>query len=129
MRFRLWFRRWWDVPVCAAVFAAAFAAQVVNVRAETCRASYYGSESGHWTANGERFKPDGLSIALRRRPGRGASVAFYRVRYGSRVVVARHNDVGPAAWTRRCADVSRGVARALGFERAGVATVTITRLR
>lgn len=113
----------------AAIGAAILLASITSLRAETCRASFYGAESGRVTANGERFKPNGLSIALRLRPGRGASIALYRVRYGSKVVVARHNDVGPAAWTRRCADVSRGVARALGFERAGVATVTITRIK
>lgn len=113
----------------AAIVCGLLLAGITGCRAETCVASFYGSESGHWTANGEHFNPNGLSIALRRRPGRGSNVALYRVRYGSKVVVARHNDVGPAAWTRRCADVSRGVARALGFERAGVATVTITRIK
>ena len=92
-------------------------------RGETCRASWYGAESGRTTANGERFRPDGFSIALRSRP-RGE---LYRVTYHGRSVIVRHNDFGPAPWTGRCADLSRGAARALGFEGAGTALVTIER--
>ncbi len=91
--------------------------------AERCRASWYGFESGTRTANGERFRPNALSIALPFRP-RGE---HYRVTYHGRSVIVRHNDFGPAKWTHRCADLSRGAARALGFERAGTAIVEIER--
>ncbi|QXX74212.1 Endolytic peptidoglycan transglycosylase RlpA [Methylovirgula sp. HY1] len=90
-----------------------------------CRASWYGLESGHRTANGERFRPNGLSIALPFTP----HGERYRVCLRGRCVVVRHNDLGPARWTRRCADLSRGGARALGFERAGTALVEIERIR
>jgi rare lipoprotein A len=97
---------------------------ITHARAETCRASYYGHESGKRTANGERFNPDGLSIALRSRP-RGER---YRVTYRGRSVVVRHNDFGPAIRSR-CADLSLGAARALGLVRPGTGLITIERMK
>ena len=93
--------------------------------AERCRASWYGRESGSRTATGERFDPDGLSIALPFRPRNER----YRVCYRGRCIIVRHNDLGPARWTHRCADLSRGAARVLGFDRAGTAIVEIERAR
>lgn len=74
--------------------------------AERCRASWYGLESGTRTANGES----------------------YRVCLRGRCIVTRHNDRGPGHRTHRCADLSRGAARALGFERAGTALVEISKM-
>jgi rare lipoprotein A len=42
---------------------------------------------------------------------------------GGRSVVVTVNDRGPARSTGRSLDVSRAVARALGFERAGTASL------
>lgn len=96
-------------------------ATVVAHAGETCRASYYGPESGNRTANGERFNPDGISAAHRTLPF-GTRV---RVTYRGRSVVVRINDRGPAKWTSRCIDLSRGAARAIGMISAGVGTVTL----
>ncbi len=94
-------------------------------RAETGRASFYGAESGTRTASGALFRPLGRTAASRTLP-LGCRI---RVRLGRRAVVVTVNDRGPAAWTGRILDLSLGAARVLGFERRGVATVTITRLR
>lgn len=114
------------VPCLGAVLALAVLLSA-TARAETCRASYYGAESGHRTANGEVFQPEGLSVALRRRPGRGRAVVSYRVSYNGRSVIVRHNDFGPAARLHRCADLSHGAAVRLGLTGPGVARVTIER--
>ncbi|HTV32759.1 MAG TPA: septal ring lytic transglycosylase RlpA family protein [Methylocella sp.] len=87
-----------------------------------CLASWYGAESGHRTASGAVFHPDGRSVALRSR----AFGHRYRVAYRGRAIVALHNDFGPAAWTGRCADLSAGAARAIGL--TGVGKVSIQRI-
>ena len=92
--------------------------------ADTARASFYGAESGHATASGKRFDPEGLTAAHRSLPF-GTRL---RVALGSRAVVVTVTDRGPAAWTGRALDLSRGAARALGLERRGVATVRFERL-
>jgi rare lipoprotein A len=102
----------------------AWAGLVTAARSETCRASYYGFESGRVTANGERFRPSGMTAAHR------------ALRFGTRLrvwahgrgVIVRINDRGPARWTGRCLDLSQGAARALGMIDAGVSTVRIERL-
>ncbi|MDH2313319.1 septal ring lytic transglycosylase RlpA family protein [Methylobacterium brachiatum] len=75
-------------------------------------ASWYGS--GHHTANGERFAPDGLTAAHRFLPF-GTRV---RVTYGGRSVVVRINDRGPFI-AGRAIDLSRGAARAIGLSGVG----------
>lgn len=85
-------------------------------------ASWYGSESGSRTANGERFNPNGLTIAMRSRDfGRR-----YVATFGGRSVVVRLTDYGPAAWTGRQVDVSREVASRLNFLRRGTARICLT---
>jgi len=44
---------------------------------------------------------------------------------GARSVVVRVNDRGPARWTGRSLDVSRGAAARLGLIGAGVASVRV----
>jgi rare lipoprotein A len=107
-----------------ALFLALAFFVITHAKAETCRASYYGFESGKRTANGERFNPNGLTIALRS-PPRGER---YRVTYRGRSVIVRHNDFGPAIRTR-CADLSLGAARALGLVRPGIGLITIERMK
>jgi rare lipoprotein A (peptidoglycan hydrolase) len=92
-----------------ALAAVAFCALAwTHAHAETCRASWYGAESGRVTASGERFRPDDFAAAHR-------SIAFgtmIGVHLGSRKITLRANDRGPAAWAGRCLDLSRGRLRA-----------------
>jgi rare lipoprotein A len=46
--------------------------------------------------------------------------------HGGRSVVVRVNDRGPAAWTGRSLDVSRGAATALGLIQSGTGKVNVT---
>ncbi|AWN35728.1 septal ring lytic transglycosylase RlpA family protein [Methylobacterium radiodurans] len=101
-------------PVCRTVTAilgtvAALAASV-PASAQSGAASWYGS--GHRTANGERFNPNGMTAAHRSLPfGTRVRVADKRT---GRSVVVRINDRGPFVHGR-IIDLSRGSARALGM--------------
>jgi rare lipoprotein A len=105
--------------------AALVAVATIPAHAAECgRASWYGTESGSRTASGERFDPSGLTIAMRSRDfGRR-----FRVTFGGRSVVVRHTDFGPASWTGRRYDISRGAAVRLGMIRRGVGLVCVARL-
>lgn len=94
-----------------------------SASAESGLASYYGSESGSRTANGERFNPNGLTAAHRTRPF-GSHVTVTNRRNG-RSVRVRINDRGPARWTGRVIDLSVGAAKVLGMLQAGIVPVTI----
>ena len=77
------------------------------------RVSWY--ESGHTTANGERYNPDGLTCAhLTMRFG--TRIEF---RYNGRVVTCRVQDRGPFI-RGRTFDLSRGAMRKLGGLNKGV---------
>jgi rare lipoprotein A len=78
------------------------------------RASWY--HEGSRTANGEYFRPDGFTAA-HRTLGFGS---ILDVVSGNRHVHVRVNDRGPAAWTGRDLDLSRGAARGLGMMHDGV---------
>lgn len=84
-------------------------------------ASWYGS--GHRTANGERFNPNGLTAAHRTLPF-GTRLRVVNQKTG-RSVVVRINDRGPFVGNR-VIDLSRGSARALGVQ--GVANVSLHRM-
>ena len=95
----------------------AFAAPV-----EQMTASYYGSESGSRTANGERFIPSGMTAAHKTLP------------FGTRLrvclvgcVVVRINDRGPFIKGRQL-DLSSGAAAKVGLTGRGVAVVQVERL-
>ncbi|MET4341920.1 septal ring lytic transglycosylase RlpA family protein [Bradyrhizobium sp. RT9a] len=90
--------------------------------AETCIASWYGRESGPRTANGEHFKPDGISCAHRTRTF-GSVVTVTHLASG-RAIACRVNDRGPFV-KGRCIDLSRGAAIELGIAGAGVAKVRV----
>jgi rare lipoprotein A (peptidoglycan hydrolase) len=87
----------WSTAARIALAAAAFCALAwTHAHGEaatiTCRASWYGAESGRVTASGERFRPYGLSAAHR-------SIAFgtlIGVRLANRKITLRVNDRGPA---------------------------------
>ena len=83
-------------------------------------ASFY--DFGRVTANGERYAPMGLTAAHRSLPF-GTKVRVTNKATGQSIVV-RVNDRGPFV-PGRALDLSRGAARAIGMERAGVAPVTM----
>lgn len=106
---------------------AATLALVVPADAKTCLASWYGGgeKLARHTANGEVFRPNGVTAAHRSLPF-GTRV---RVSFGNRSVVVRINDRGPHAKTGRCIDLSRGAAKQIGMIRRGVAKVRIQILK
>lgn len=85
-------------------------------------ASWYGAESGTRTASGQRFDPEGSTCAMRTHAWRWVTVTMLSTGRSERCYV---NDYGPAARTGRLIDVSKGVARRLGFVGAGVARVSV----
>ena len=89
-------------------------------------ASFYGGGErlNSHTACGQRFNPGGFTAAHRSLPC-GTRLL---VSHGSRSVVVTVNDRGPAAYTGRSLDLSRGAAAHLGFIEAGTAHVQIARL-
>lgn len=94
----------------------------IPAHAQNGRASWYGSESGNRTASGARFNPMGQTCAMRTHNWRWVTVTVTATGRSVRCYV---NDYGPAKWTGKLIDVSRGVARQLGFERAGTARVEV----
>lgn len=86
--------------------------------ATTMVASYYWQLQA--TASGEIFAPDGLTAAHRALP----MGMLLTVRRGRKAVTVRVNDRGPYIQGRDI-DLSRGAARALGMENAGVAKVAV----
>ncbi len=94
----------------------------VASHAETMVASYYGAESGHRTASGERFNPRGMTAAHRTLPF-GTRLHVCR---GGRCVSVRVTDRGPFVRGRQL-DLSSGAARVIGLAAAGVGRVEVTR--
>jgi rare lipoprotein A len=90
---------------------------------ETGLASWYGSESGNRTANGEHFDPNGLTAAHRTLP-MPVNVRVTNLDNGKSLVV-RVNDRGPFA-RGRIIDVSARAAQLLGFYGQGTARVRVT---
>lgn len=109
------------------LFGAALLLAAAGARAETGIASWYGNESGSWTASGERFKPNGMTCAHRRHHF-GTRLKVTDLRTG-RSIVCRVNDRGPARWTHRVIDLAHGAALKLGIVGRGTARVRITVLR
>lgn len=86
-------------------------------------ASFYGSESGSVTANGEHFDGSSLTAASRALPF-GTRL---RITYRGKSVVVRVNDRGPYV-RGRFLDLSRAAAERLGMIPAGVVRVCAERL-
>ncbi|MGA8170292.1 MAG: septal ring lytic transglycosylase RlpA family protein [Methylocystis sp.] len=108
----------------------AFAASARAADGFTALASYYGGgprkyEPNAHTANGELFDKRRLTAAHRTLPF-GTRLLVSR---GARSVVVRVNDRGPARWTGRDLDLSRGAAAGLAMLRMGVARVRVAVLR
>lgn len=78
-----------------------------SVQAQNVWASWY--QYGKRTANGEKFRPDGLTAAHRTLPF-GTKL---RLTYKGKSIIVRINDRGPFI-RKRSLDLSRGAARALG---------------
>ena len=106
----------------ATIPGLARAAESIPHGANSSLASWYGGgeKLSSRTASGEAFHPDGLTAAHRSLPF-GTRI---EVRSGARSVVVRVNDRGPAKYTGRSLDMSRGAARALGMIGRGTARVT-----
>ena len=89
-------------------------------------ASWYGSESGNRTANGERFRPGWVTAAHTTLP-LPTYVEVTALETGRRIVV-RINDRGPFAGGARIIDLSRGAAEQLGIKARGTAAVRVRRV-
>lgn len=97
------------------------------VQAESGLASFYGGKKHHGKpmANGERFDQSSDSCAHRKHPF--GSVLLVSTRRG-RVVTCTVRDRGPFV-RGRVVDLSHAGARALGMLGAGIARVTVERIR
>ncbi|WP_294189313.1 septal ring lytic transglycosylase RlpA family protein [uncultured Sphingomonas sp.] len=85
-------------------------------------ASWYGSESGNRTANGERYRARWVSGAHTTLPL--PSYVEVTALTTGRTILVRVNDRGPFSSTR-VIDLSRGAARVLGVEQAGRVAVHV----
>ena len=97
----------------ALILGAVFfwALSLVPARAATCgTASWYGTEAGNRTANGERFNGTSITAAHRSLPF-GTKL---RVTYRGKSVVVRVNDRGPFI-RGRSLDLSKAAARKIGL--------------
>src|SRR6185312_8624950 len=111
--------------LCAGLICLGMA-MVTHAKAAECgEASWYGSESGHRTANGERFPTREATAAHRSLPF-NTRIRVVDQRTG-RAVVVRLNDRGPAAWTARIIDLNPAAAQRLGILHSGTARVCLTR--
>lgn len=88
-------------------------------------ASWYGSESGNRTANGEQFRPGWITAAHTTLP-LPTYVEVTALDTGRRIIV-RVNDRGPFA-QGRIIDLSHGAAEQLGIKAQGHAAVRVRRV-
>jgi rare lipoprotein A len=86
-------------------------------------ASWYGSESGNRTANGERFRPGWVTAAHTSLPL--PSYVEVTALDSGRTIVVRVNDRGPFAGKGRVIDLSRGAAEQLGMRAQGQVAVRV----
>lgn len=89
-------------------------------------ASWYGSESGNRTANGEKFRPGWITAAHTTLP-LPTYVEVTSLDTGRRIIV-RINDRGPFAGRGRIIDLSRGAAEQLGLKGQGHGAVRVRRV-
>ena len=86
-------------------------------------ASWYGGESGNQTANGERFRVDGISGAHTTLP-LPSYVEVTDLDTGKTILV-RINDRGPFSGKGRIIDLSKGAASQLGMRTKGTTPVRV----
>ena len=98
--------------------------EYVVIRRYMAVSSWY--RHGKVTANGERYDPNGLTVAHRRLPF-NTLVRFTNPNNG-RVIIARVNDRGPYIHGREF-DLSMGSAQLLGFIEKGVVRLEVEILR
>jgi rare lipoprotein A len=105
------------------IFASPASARLHPDGGFSAKASWYGGHErlNARTANGERFRPMGLTCAHRTLP-LGTKLL---VSHEGRSVVVRVTDRGPNIKTGRSLDLSRGAAVRLGLIGAGVASVRV----
>jgi rare lipoprotein A len=84
------------------------------------KASWY--QMGTRTASGERYNPDGLTVAHKSYPF--GTLLKLTNPDNNKTVIARVNDRGPFAHGREL-DASRGTARELGFINKGIANLQV----
>jgi rare lipoprotein A len=89
-------------------------------------ASWYGSESGNRTANGEQFRPGWITAAHTTLP-LPTYVEVTALDTGRRIIV-RVNDRGPFAGRGRIIDLSKAAAERLGIAAQGHAPVRVRRV-
>lgn len=110
----------------AILCGVAFVFGAPPVRAAECQnlvASWYGTESGNRTANGEHFDGTSLTAAHKTLPF-GTRL---KVTYQGKSVTVRVNDRGPYI-KGRSLDLSHAAARKIGLTKAGVATVRVCKV-
>jgi rare lipoprotein A (peptidoglycan hydrolase) len=109
--------------------AAPDAPAVATINRQVVRASWYGGGErlNRRTSTGEIFHPMGHTAAHRTLPF-GTMLRVSAPSTGLSTVV-RVNDRGPAAWTGRAIDLSRGAAIDLGITRKGEARVIVEVMR
>jgi rare lipoprotein A len=103
--------------------AVTWPAKAGECAGQEVRASWYGTESGDRTANGERFTGNDLTAAHRTLPFN----TKLRVSYRGKSVVVRINDRGPFIRGRDL-DLSRAAAQRIGMIQVGVGLVCVERL-
>lgn len=100
--------------------------QSIDTESQTINKVYQGKaswySSGKRTANGQRYNPNGYSIAHRTLPF-GTYVQLTNPQNGNKIT-AIVNDRGPFVKNREI-DVSKGVAKSLGFINQGTASLII----
>jgi rare lipoprotein A len=86
-------------------------------------ASWYGSESGNRTANGEKFRPGWITAAHTTLPL--PTYVEVTALDSGRTILVRINDRGPFAGRGRIIDLSRAAAEQLGMRGQGHAAVRV----
>ena len=105
-------------------FLIAFMLLTTTAQSEEIASWYGGGEYLlRWTANGERLNPNGLTAAHRTLPF-GTMVHVTNVKNGQSVTV-KITDRGPAKWTGRSIDLSKGAATCIGLLKSGTAKVRL----
>lgn len=110
-----------SVPAALIIGAAALFLWAMPVQAGECHtwvASWYGTESGSRTANGEHFDGTSLTAAHKTLPF-GTRL---KVTYQGKSVVVRVNDRGPYI-KGRTLDLAKAAATKIGLTKAGVGSV------
>ena len=105
--------------ICICLLTAGCASQTVE-QPKLAKTSWY--QMGTRTASGERYNPDGLTVAHKTYPF-GTLLKLTNPE-NNKTVIARVNDRGPFAHGREL-DASRGTARELGFISKGVTDLKV----